>query len=57
MMMTTDRCDSDFLSLKNLYAAFQLWASCPGRLSHDSQIATMEDIEGDSTFDLPQQED
>lgn len=57
MTMTTDRCDSDFLSLKNLYAAFQLWASCPGRLSHDSQIATMEDIEGDSTFDLPQQED
>lgn len=57
MTMTADRCESDFLSLKNLYAAFQLWASCPVQLSHDSQIVTMEDIEGDSTFDLPQRED
>lgn len=48
---------ASFSSRQSFFAALPLRASCSMQLSRDPQAATIEDIEGDPAFDLPQRED
>lgn len=48
---------ASFSSRQSFFAALSLRASCSMQLSRDPQAATIEDIEGDPAFDLPQRED